>query len=254
MRFPFPGYMKHCGEPYRVLAETVLAHAPEGSRVLDFGAGACDKTAVLQALGFQCTACDDLEDPWHRIPGNREKILEFAGEAGIAFRVVRNSSLPFEARSFEVVLALNVLEHLHDSPRELLLDLIELVSAGGYLVATVPNAVNLRKRLAVLCGRSNLPPFNEYFWSVGPWRGHVREYVKNDLDELARSLRLEVVQLRSYDHMLWRLPRVARPVFRAVSVAFPGWRDSWLLVARRPKEWNRDAVRGPHQASDQVAR
>jgi len=48
-------------------------------------------------------------------------------------------SVPTEAESYDLVMLNDVIEHLHDSPRELLNDLIILIKPGGYLLITVPN-------------------------------------------------------------------------------------------------------------------
>jgi len=249
-RFPFPQHMERGDEPYWTLAETVVPRLSAGSRVIDFGAGACDKTAVLQALGFRCVAYDDLQDPWHLLPGNGERIRGFAAECGIELHV--SASLPeFEPSSFDLVTVLNVLEHLHDSPQGLLRQLVELLAPGGYLLVTVPNAANIRKRIDLLRGRTNLPPFEEYFLSNPPWRGHVREYVRDDLERLSRHLGLEVVELRSHHHMLDRLPPRVEPFYRAATRVFPGWRDSWSLLVRKPEEWAEAA--GPSFQDDVTA-
>ena len=53
-RFPIPDYMtasKHQGA-YATIAQTALKYLKPGARILDFGCGPCDKTAILQALGF----------------------------------------------------------------------------------------------------------------------------------------------------------------------------------------------------------
>jgi hypothetical protein len=42
---------------------------------------------------------------------------------------------------------------------------------------------------------NNLPPFDQYYWYPGPWRGHIREYVKSDLAMLSDYLDLEVLEL-----------------------------------------------------------
>jgi hypothetical protein len=131
-----------------------------------------------------------------------------------------------------MVMALNVLEHLHESPREPLLRLIASLKDDGYLFITVPNAVNIRKRIDVARGRSNYPPFDEFYKATGIWRGHVREYSRGDLERLAALLPVVVVELGSYHHMLWKLSRRTIPVYRAVTMLFPSWRDSWMLVAR----------------------
>lgn len=239
--FPFAGYMTPGGTPratYFTVGAAVLRHLEPGARILDFGCGPLDKTAVLQRLGFQCAGFDDLADYWHHLDGNREKIVSFAGSAGIDFHLADGGPPPFEPESFDLVMLLDVVEHLHDSPRDLLNDLVGLLRAGGYLLITVPNAVNIRKRLDVLRGRTNYPPYDSFYWYPGPWRGHVREYVRGDLERLAGYLGLELVELRGCDHILYKLPRMARPLYRAVTGVFPALKDTWLFLARRPEEWS----------------
>jgi len=239
--FPFAGYIKPGDDnkfgSYYNIASVVLRYLPSGSSILDFGCGPCNRTAVLQFLGFQCSACDDLQDAWCDLPGNREKIIAFANQCGIDFCLLQGNLLPFREHSFDMVMLTDVIEHLHDSPRSLLNDLLELVKPEGLLFVTVPNAVNIRKRLNVLVGRTNLPPFKQYFYYPSPWRGHIREYVKNDLVLLAEYLDLEVLELRGCDHMLFRLPKFIRPAYRLVTYFFPGLKDTWVLVARKKKGW-----------------
>jgi len=106
------------------------------------------------------------------------------------------------------------------------------------LFVTVPNAVNIRKRIDVLFGNTNLPRFESYYWYPGSWRGHVREYVRNDLVKLSEYLNLEVLELRSCDHMLEKLPSSIRPAYLLVTSIFRGWKDAWLLVARKRQGWS----------------
>lgn len=237
-RFPFKGYMEQAKGAYLNIANTTLRFLCPGSRILDFGCGPCDKTAILQNLGFKCSAYDDLQDDWHKVNGNKEKILAFARDSGIDFRLPNNRNLPFEKNYFDMLMLHDVLEHLHDSPRDILSDLLELIKPEGFLFVTVPNAVNIRKRLDVLFGRSNLPRFEIYFWYPGHWRGHVREYVRDDLVKLSEYLNLEIVELRACDHMIEKkLPIFARPVYLAVTRLFTGWKDSWLLLAKKSPNW-----------------
>jgi SAM-dependent methyltransferase len=236
-KFPFKGYMNCANGAYLSVANTVLRYLKPGSTILDFGCGPCDKTVVLQFLGFECSGYDDLQDDWHKIPGNTERILAFAKDCGIDFRLAADGVLPFQKNCFDMVMLNGVLEHLHDSPRELLNNLLELIKPTGLLFITVPNAVNIRKRLVVIFGRTNLPPFDGYYWYPGSWRGHVREYVGDDLRKLSNYLNLEIVELRGCDHMLEKLPVAARPVYLFLTRVFTGWKDSWLLVARKPPGW-----------------
>jgi 2-polyprenyl-3-methyl-5-hydroxy-6-metoxy-1,4-benzoquinol methylase len=239
--FPFQGYMRPepaARGPYSNVANTVLRHLRPGSTILDFGCGPCDKTAVLQFLGFDCAGYDDLQDEWHKSPGVRDRILAFANKCGIDFRQATAGALPFDKHSFDMVMLQDIVEHLHDSPRLLLNDLLELVKPNGLLFVTVPNAVNIRKRIDVLFGRTNLPPFDSFYWDPGSWRGHVREYVRNDLARLAEYLDLDVLELRGCDHMLEKVPRSLLPAYLLVTRSLRGWKDSWLLVARKKQNWS----------------
>lgn len=236
--FPFEGYITPERGAHSNIAKTVIKYLEPGSRILDFGSGPCDKTAILQYLGYNCSAFDDLQDDWHLLPGNQEKIISFAKVSGIDFRMAsKDIKATFVKDSFDMVMLHDVLEHLHDSPRALLYELLELVKPNGLLFVTVPNAVNIRKRIDVLMGRTNLPRFDEYYWNPGSWRGHVREYVRNDLYLLSKYLDCEVLELSGCDHMLHKLPSNIIPVYLLISGVFQGWKDSWLLVARKNENW-----------------
>lgn len=235
--FPFKDYVSAEHDRCFGIAKTALSFLEPRARILDFGSGPCDKTAVLQALGFQCSAYDDLMDDWHNIPGNRERILSFVKSCGIDFRIADGSKLPFEKDAFDMVMLHSVLEHLHGSPRDLLNDLLQFVKPEGLLFITVPSAVNIRKRINVMFGKTNLPRFEGFYWYPGPFRDHIREYVKDDLQKLSEYLSLDILELRGCDHMLEVLPKPVRPAYLFVTKIFPGWKDSWLLVARKRKGW-----------------
>ena len=134
--FPFSEYMSSLDTSHKNIAETVLRYLKPGAKVLDFASGPCDKTAIIQKLGFDCTAYDDLSDHWHNLPGNLDKIKKFASDSDVDLRVVRDRTFPFQNESFDMVMAHAVLDHLHDSPRELLLKLIGFLKPNGYLFVT----------------------------------------------------------------------------------------------------------------------
>ncbi len=131
----------------------------------------------------------------------------------------------------------DVLEHLHNSPRELLVLLLQFLKEDGLLFITVPNAVNIRKRIDVLRGRTNLPDYGGYYWYPGEWRGHVREYVHSDLVLLTKFLGLQLISVHGCDHMLAKVPLFLRPLYLKITDVFDGLKDSWLLIARKPANW-----------------
>jgi SAM-dependent methyltransferase len=235
-RFPFRGYLTPLHRGNIDVARTVSRYLPTGSRILDFGAGPADKTALLASLGYKCIAMDDLADEWHKRDRAREMILRFAADMGIEFIQLDGRNLP-PTPEVDMVMLHSVLQHLHDSPRDLLVDLVERIRPEGYLFITVPNHVNLRKRLAVLRGKTSHAPYATYYWYPGGWRGYVREYTRGDCVELAKALALDLVEVRGVHHMLCRLRRWQRPVYVALTRFTPSVRDTWLMVARKPAAW-----------------
>jgi SAM-dependent methyltransferase len=236
-QFPYDGYMDISAGSYINIANIITKYLKPGAKILDFASGPCDKTAIIQSMGYECSAFDDLQDDWHLIDNNREKILAFAKSFGVDLRLAADGYLPFEKNSFDLVMAHDVLEHLHDSPRELLNDLAELIKPNGFLFITVPSAVNIKKRLRVLTGKTNLPDFDGFYWSNGAWRGHIREYVKDDLKMLAEYLGLEIEELHGCHHMLHVVPKPALPIYLAMTKVLPDLRDSWVLVAKKTDNW-----------------
>jgi len=245
--FPFENYIecKHLSNVYKTVTDTVLTNLPSGSKILDFGCGPCDKTIILKKLGYDCYGYDDLQDDWHKINDNRKLILNNIKQNGIKFIDAGiEKEWPFNKSEFDMVILNDVIEHLHDSPRVLLNDLVDILKDGGLLFITVPNAGNIRKRIHLMLGKTNLPPFNGYYWSPGPWRDHIREYVLNDLKKLAFYLELKIIEIKARDHMLvpGKMPKAFIPLWKAITVLFPGWKDSWSLLAMKPNGWtgNRD--------------
>jgi 2-polyprenyl-3-methyl-5-hydroxy-6-metoxy-1,4-benzoquinol methylase len=235
--FPFPGYMEARGNAYHSIAANCTRLLSPGAKILDFGAGPCDSTAVLARMGFNCTAIDDLNDDWHGLGSNRQQIRSFARTAGIDLIVSDRIPQTLATDSFDMVMIHDVIEHFADSPHELLLRLIRLLKIGGYLYISVPNAVNLRKRLLVLSGRTNYPRFPAYYWSGSCWRGHKREYVKGDLELLCSYLGLNPVLLRGEHHRLDALPRWSQGLYKMTIGRIDSLRETLSLIGQKGADW-----------------
>jgi SAM-dependent methyltransferase len=236
--FPFPVDLRPRWYAYRAVMANCLRLLPAGARILDFGAGSCDKAAMLSRIGYRCTAVDDLQDDWHRIGANRERLRSFARSQHIDLIVADHLPAQLAHATFDMVMLHDVIEHFADSPRSLLLDLIGLLRAGGYLYITVPNAVNLRKRLMVLSGRTNYPRLPAYFWSGPSWRGHKREYVKDDLALLCQYLGLQQVLLQGQHHRLNAIPSAVRSLYVHTVGRIDSLRDTLAMIGRKPSDWS----------------
>ena len=239
-RFPFPEYFQDTAEMVEGIAGHLEGLAPQGSRLLDIGCGALDKTAVFQRMGYQCFACDDFQDPWHRQAANLESVLSFAHDVGIEVHVQEGDyTIPWQTASFDIVTMSSVIEHLHESPREILNFAGAYLKPGGLLVVAMPNSVNLRKRLAVILGRSNYPQVRGFYEYIGPWRGHVREYTLKETCQIVQWNGFDVVYKKTFHGMLRRRlhNRFPRGLYISLCTARPGYRDSVFVAARKPADW-----------------
>jgi SAM-dependent methyltransferase len=238
--FPFKGYIyeNSSGDPYKTVFAIVNKYLKEQSNILDYGSGPCDKTAVAALLGHNCIAYDDMQDNWHKESDNTLKILEFAKNIGIECHNSLDESINNQNVEFDMIMLNDIIEHLHESPRELLINLLNLLKDNGLLFITVPNAGNIKKRLNLLIGKTNLPPFESYYWYSGQWRGHIREYVYMDLIELSEYLDLEIELLEGCHHMLENVPPKLLPIYKFITKFFPKWKDSWVLVAKKRSNWS----------------
>ncbi len=237
--FPVPGYIKpdFFGH-WRYMSALIAKHVPDGGRIMDFGSGPGDFAAVLAGQGYDVSAGDDLLDPWHLQPGVRDKLYKFMADSNVKFSLLEHDKpLPWPNGSFDLVMAHHVFEHIGESPKPLLEALCEQIHEGGHLLITVPSAVNIRKRLDMLRGKTNHPPYDQFYWMPSPWRGHRREYSRADLEQASQYLNLEVVELHAYTCMLHRVPAKLRWLYKQVVKVFPDWQDSWVLLARKPKNW-----------------
>lgn len=107
----------------RYLLDMVRRHAPNGGRVLDFGAGAGQFAAPLRQAGMNVTACE----PDH---GLQQRLRS----QGLS---VASSTEDLDDGSFDYIYTLNVLEHIEDDTA-VLRKLREKLKSNGRLLIYVP--------------------------------------------------------------------------------------------------------------------
>ena len=250
-RYPYPEVINDTADAIETLALTLRCLAPDGGHLLDIGCGAMDKTMTFQQMGYRCVGYDDFQDPWHSKKENLDPLLAFAKEIGVEVHIEDGSNpVPWEPASFDIVTIFNVIEHLHESPRDILNFAGKYLKTGGLLLVGMPNSVNLRKRLSVLRGQSNYTPAQGFYENDGPWRGHVREYTFEETWVLVEWSGFHLVHKQTYHAMLnRRLPNpLLRAVFKGLCIPAPGFRDSILVGALKPEGW---VERKPDQSAMQ---
>ena len=116
-------------------AQRLLSQLPRGSLV-DLGAGQGALSVWADNAGFQTTAVDFNK-------GN------FVADSINFVQADLNRPLPIADDSFDVVAALEVIEHLENS-YALLREISRILKPGGHAVVSTPNESNLAARLSYL--------------------------------------------------------------------------------------------------------
>ncbi len=210
--------------------------------IVDLGGGISVHNGVLAQLGMSVYVVDLLGEYWERkISGatsidHEIQVLEASGVKFIREEVSACTLTHFPERSVDVVTSFHCLEHLHQSPKLVLESAMQVLRPGGILLIEVPNAANARKRLALLLGHTNYLPYNCLYYSTD-YRGHIREYVTDDLRQLAENLgssSYRIFGTNAYGGAwMERIPSRLRESFDSVLRTFPGLCGALLLELKK---------------------
>ena len=241
--FPFWGYVDDNLNRYIIIVSQIMKESSSGLKILSIGSGPCDLEAILSKLGFNITAIDDLNDQWHLIGKNRERIKNFAKQMNIELITQSAGSPQLKENYFDVVLLIDIIEHLHRSPRELLNYSISSLKPSGLLIIETPNTVALVNRLKVLFGKSNQVSANFIYWNIGEYRAHIREYTQSELKQILLYHNLTAVNSKMINIMVDAVrvenfqKKIVIKTYKLISGLYPNFRDTILISGKKPKDW-----------------
>ncbi len=120
-------------------------------------------------------------------------------EAGIQLKVcdLDNANIPFEDEYFNVVIFTEVLEHIFAPPSSILKEVKRIMRPSGKLILSVPNIVNLSRRIRFLFGVTPLPNADHQLnkgWVHG--HGHIHEYTKKEILSLCKSVNFKISKVQ----------------------------------------------------------
>jgi len=128
----------------------------------------------------------------------------------------------------DLILFLEVIEHLRTSPRHVLRYLYRCLNPGGLLMISTPNAAFLRNRWRLLWGFNPYEKIRED--AMNP--GHFREYTRDELSDYCNECGFDVVEVRVEN--LYRFGKGSGRFFSRITNWLPSsFRHDLTVIARK---------------------
>ena len=106
-----------------------------------------------------------------------------------------DNRFPFEDASFDVILAMMVIEHMYD-PFHAFSEVARVAKSGANIFINLPNIGSIRCRLQLLSGRMPVTSGNDWF-EKRSWDGsHLHYFTVCDVKRLAALYGLEMIEVR----------------------------------------------------------
>lgn len=240
-QFPFKDLIDNFLPKYQKIG-SIIFNKSNGSKILSIGSGPCSFEAILSREGYEVTAIDDLNDQWHLLGDNRKRIIQFADDMNVNLLVGKAGSENLEESIFDVVILLDVIEHLHESPRDLINASISYLKPGGLLIIETPNSARLAERIKLLFGKNSNVNFNYFYWNIGKYRGHIREYTRFELKKLLSIHGIKNVNIEMLNYSIDLVKDTN--FFKGLIVnlykiicLYPNFRDTIIIYGEKPNKW-----------------
>jgi len=215
----------------------ILRLVPPGATVLELGCATGLFSELLREQGCSVFGVEIDEDAAQMAGRHCSDVV--VGDLDVL------TGLPWSEDSFDVVLCMDVLEHLKN-PRRLLHMVRRYLKDTGKLVVSVPNVANYGVRLMLLRGKF------EYVDHGILDSTHVRFFTLQSIERLLREAGFEITardqtpglgNSRLYQVVLGRLLRLLRlerPLASLLSRLFPRLFAYQFIISARPSQFPTD--------------
>jgi SAM-dependent methyltransferase len=132
-----------------------------------------------------------------------------ARDLGLDARQIEDATaLPFDDGSFDVVVCMEVLEHLFE-PDRAATEALRVLRPGGTYLATVPNVAYWRLRSKLL--RGEWDPFGDADSVDSPWRDpHIRFFTDDAFERMLKRVGFAPVEVYGHEGEIGAARRLAR--------------------------------------------
>lgn len=163
-----------------------LSRIKEGQRILDIGSGRGWFSLYAASQGAVVTALDLSQENLQRIRSLDPSINTVFGDA---------CNIPFPEHKYDLIVALEVLEHIPE-PDLALKSIRQVLKPDGILLITVPYKEAIRYSLCIHCNRKT--PFN----------AHLHSFDTCSMAAMLRRNRFRITRHKLFVHKLMNLLRI----------------------------------------------
>lgn len=196
--------------------DLIYPHMPKSGKLLEIGSYPFERTQDLIALGYDFVGVD----------------LNYAKtEYNVKKCDIEKEKLPFMDNKFDIVLMMQVLEHLGREPIWALTEMKRVLKPNGILIISTPNFYLLRNFVWILFKgyQHEMYSFIEHT-EKQDYTGHIRTYSRKEVKMLLDYCGLKIKEF----HYLWY--RVNRfKIGGIITYLIPGFRDHLLFICRVDK-------------------
>lgn len=136
--------------------------------------------------------------------------------------------------TFDLALAMAVIEHIPHTPRLFLSSLVSHVRAGGHVALDTPNIARYWNRRLLAAGRTVHQRLEDQFYSEVPYEGHHREYTAAEMVWMLEQCGCRDIDVSLFDYNLLQFPELSREhVDALLAIAVdPSQADTILVCGR----------------------
>ena len=198
-------------------------------KILDFGSHTGVLAVILQDYGYNVTSIDldsVIEDNIQTYTLNKLKVDSLTQQW---------DQLPYEDNYFDSVIFSEVLEHIYESPVQILKELYRILKPNGVLILTTPNVMKLENKIKFFL-HINIYQDIERFCYSPRYYLHFREYTEKDIKILLKKyLNFRDLTFYYFDYVGGRtiLRRFIQRLIYIISIILIKFRGSILVIAKK---------------------
>lgn len=195
-------------------------------KILDIGGNTGVISNILQEKGYNVTVADISEEALKTCKKRKLKTISFDF----------NSIFPIKEKTYDLVIAGDVIEHILDT--ELFLnECNRILNENGYLVISTPNLATFKDRIRFLFGKMprQINPHHEYL------KLHIRQFTYSSLKDSLKITGFNMLRFKSNYFVLKSFK--GNPIFiRWLAILFPTLSSSLIMLAIKNKIAERKKV------------